>query len=617
MRILSAVLSSLGSTIRLALASRVGLVAAALLVVLVNPARAQAERADTPNPLLGQAFGDFAELTAVDGAALDFSAARWTLLRWWTDTCPHCAATLPALEELVERRGDLQVVGVYHPKPVRPVSDGAVTGAARRLGFTGPLFVDPEWNLLRSLQARGLPRRATSVSLLVDREGVIRWIHPGPRIHPDTDGRHRVAARGLADLETALGAAPAREPKTELWRGTVGRVPFVFELRSDADSSTATIHNGSERIVVPTVRRAGNELTLRFDHYDSEIRARVTTKTDAVLEGTWRRRRADGDSVVQFRAERAPAGVSAADLLFPPDHMIDPPTRVAGRWAVQFERDEYPAVAVFEQNDAAHLTGTFLTALGDYRYLAGRASDRRIRLSCFDGAHAFYFEAVIDAAEGIPRAANAGAGAGRTATRLEGTFRAEPTWTETWVADWDPDAALADAWTLTKSGATVDGAATFADLQGAQRRLDDPAFVGPARLLVVFGTWCPNCKDATAFLQELDAKYRARGLRILGLAFEHERSPADNRTHVARYAKLAGAEYPMLVAGLSSKPIASQALPWLDEVRSYPTFVFADAQGAIKAVYTGFSGPATGAEYAALRQSFEQKIEGILQAAGR
>ena len=40
------------------------------------------------------------------------------------------------------------------------------------------------------------------------------------------------------------------------------------------------------------------------------------------------------------------------------------------------------------------------------------------------------------------------------------------------------------------------------------------------RLIVIFGTWCPNCYDQTKYLVELDERYGDKGLSILGLAFE-------------------------------------------------------------------------------------------------
>lgn len=57
---------------------------------------------------------------------------RVTLYRWWTDTCPFCARTLPAIEKLrqeFEPQG-LKVVAVYHPKPPREVKDAEVIEAA-------------------------------------------------------------------------------------------------------------------------------------------------------------------------------------------------------------------------------------------------------------------------------------------------------------------------------------------------------------------------------------------------------------------------------------------------------------------------------------------------------
>ncbi|UCF68493.1 MAG: redoxin domain-containing protein, partial [Acidobacteriota bacterium] len=50
------------------------------------------------------------------GEALRFSDVPVMLIRWWTDTCPYCEASLPALEKLRQRYADrgLVVVGIYH-----------------------------------------------------------------------------------------------------------------------------------------------------------------------------------------------------------------------------------------------------------------------------------------------------------------------------------------------------------------------------------------------------------------------------------------------------------------------------------------------------------------------
>jgi thiol-disulfide isomerase/thioredoxin len=118
--------------------------------------------------------------------------ARATLYRWWTDTCPYCRASLPAVDLLRREYGPkgLRVVGAYHPKPPRAVDDEAVLAAARRLGYGGPIAVDEDWSALDTAYRSTGPRRATSVSLLVDGEGVIRFVHPGPVYFPSDDPDH-------------------------------------------------------------------------------------------------------------------------------------------------------------------------------------------------------------------------------------------------------------------------------------------------------------------------------------------------------------------------------------------------------------------------------------------
>jgi hypothetical protein len=116
-----------------------------------------------------------------------------TLYRWWTDRCPFCEASLPAIEGLRKRyqaRG-LRVMAVYHPKPPRRVTDDFVLSAARQRGYRGEIAVDEDWAALRKLYLDGKKRKATSVTFIVDREGIIRFVHPGPVFHPSDDPRFK------------------------------------------------------------------------------------------------------------------------------------------------------------------------------------------------------------------------------------------------------------------------------------------------------------------------------------------------------------------------------------------------------------------------------------------
>ena len=84
-----------------------------------------------------------------------------------------------------------------------------------------------------------------------------------------------------------------------------------------------------------------------------------------------------------------------------------------------------------------------------------------------------------------------------------------------------------------------------------------------------------------------------------------ERDAGQVREYLDRHK----ASYPVLIAGLADKAKASKALPLLDRVRSYPTTIFVDSKGEIRGVHTGFTGPATGKEYEALKKKFEDLIE--------
>ena len=129
------------------------------------------------------------------------------LLRWWTDTCPFCSRSAPALNEFHKRYADrgLVVIGMYHPKPVhRRISLGEIGEAARERGFRFPIGIDRDWSVLRQWWLDGGQRRATSVSFLIDRRGVIRHVHPGPAYHREAVGGDEQPRRDFVELESMI-----------------------------------------------------------------------------------------------------------------------------------------------------------------------------------------------------------------------------------------------------------------------------------------------------------------------------------------------------------------------------------------------------------------------------
>jgi len=372
-----------------------------------------------------------------------------------------------------------------------------------------------------------------------------------------------------------------------------GELPFRVDFRPMHGGLRVLISNGVEQIEVPKVFWQEKQLVLDIDYYDSIIRAKVSE--DGVrLDGQWTKRRGpDQWTKMAFHA------ITGAASRFP-IKLSGPEPRNApsfdGRWAVSFSGSDDPAVGIFRTFYPGTAVGTFLTTGGDYRYLAGNYDERQMRLSCFDGAHAFLFHATRQA-DGT----------------LKGDFWSADKWHQTWTAKPDEKAELPDAFAQVEwTGKVPLGKVTFPDLDGKQRSLDDPAFKGKARIISIFGSWCPNCHDDAKLLQVLHRRYSGRGLSIVGLAFEltgdQKRDAEQVRKFIARH-KLT---YPVLIAGVKGKAKSSEAFPLLDRIRAYPTTVFMDSVGEVYAVHTGITGPASGDLYHEMWDEFETIIEGLL-----
>jgi len=131
------------------------------------------------------------------------------LIRFWTNTCPFCAATAPALRQIdhdFARRG-VVVIGMYHPKPPganRSVQE--VEHAIHGWGWRFPVRMDIQWKALQSYWLNGPHRDATSASFLIDQRGIIRWVHPGPEFHPGGPADHQQCRDDYRDLHQAVEA---------------------------------------------------------------------------------------------------------------------------------------------------------------------------------------------------------------------------------------------------------------------------------------------------------------------------------------------------------------------------------------------------------------------------
>jgi thiol-disulfide isomerase/thioredoxin len=383
-----------------------------------------------------------------------------------------------------------------------------------------------------------------------------------------------------------------------------GPLPFELSYHRTHTSEfglTGWVENGFAEKVPVVIESQTNDtgnILVTFPHYDSVLE--LKSVDDGPMTGSWRKNRGSKGAAIMD----AKLVDDRRDVLFASLAHAEDDADFEGRWSVKFESSEGLSVGQFytiDLDEFVSAQGTFMTTTGDYRFLAGRVDGNLMRLSTFDGAHAFLFHARM-----------------QDDGTIEGDFWSGNWWHETWTAVRDDDAALPDAFeqtTIADEDALDD--MVFKNLQGEPTRVLDVLDQSnggrgaPARIIEIFGTWCPNCSDAGRELVSLREQY-GDDLAVVGLAFEVTEDFERSVQQVKHHHEHIGTDWPILIAGLSDKDKASQALPVLDKVRSYPTLIFLDRNNAVQGVYSGFSGPATGDAYTKQRERFEKLIESMI-----
>ncbi len=271
---------------------------------------------------------------------------------------------------------------------------------------------------------------------------------------------------------------------------------------------------------------------------------------------------------------------------------------VSGVWEVTFNDHGriYPSKGMFEQ-DGNKVTGTFSTPSGDYRFLEGVINGDTLKVSTFNGAHAFLFKAHV------------------TDSTMHGDFYLGNHSKETFVGKRNADFELPDAYTLTFINEGYDTFNfSFPDLEGNMVSFTDERFKNKVVLVQLMGSYCPNCLDETKFYSKFYEANKDKGLEIIALAFENAKTKEKAIKGINRMKEHVGMNYPILLAqiGTNDKGKAQEKMPMLNKVLSYPTTIYLDKQGKVRKIHTGFNGPATGDKYVAFKKEFNTFMEILL-----
>lgn len=398
-------------------------------------------------------------------------------------------------------------------------------------------------------------------------------------------------------LVFTIGCSSKKDLKTGLWRGIIntkgGDLPFGLDIQKNADSTTFSVFaiNGSERLLLDTARIEKDSLIIPMGIFDATLKAKFNGDR---LEGFYKKMRSNGTFLIgNFSAK---LGYSTRF-----ETPIKPTVDVSGKWSVLFRSSEKPsdttlAVGIFNQKNC-EVNGTFMTPTGDYRFLAGNVIGDSLLLSCFDGNHVFLFKSKVN-----------------TETRtMEGQFWSNLQNLENWTAQLNPNATLPDASQLTflkKGYKTFDF--SFPDANGIMISMKDQKFQNKVTVIQIMGSWCPNCMDETKFLSPWYLKNKDRGVEIVALGFEKSLDLAISGPKLERLKKRFSVPYDVLLAGVNDKSEASKTLPMLSRVASFPTTIFIDKKGTVRAIHTGFSGPGTGQYYDEFVSDFNAQIDKLL-----
>ena len=370
-------------------------------------------------------------------------------------------------------------------------------------------------------------------------------------------------------------------------------VVFNIEVANENNETVFYVINADERIKITPVTITNDSVNFAMPTFESTFKTK--RNADGSLQGVWIKGTSGNFQNWKFYA------IPNQNIRFA-KNQGSAKYDISGKWDVTITRaDGTPrkALAEFEQK-GDRLTGSFLTPSGDYRFLEGIVTGDSLKLSTFDGAHAYTFYAKIPDAERI-------AGG----VYLSG-FNGKETWSA--VKDKNVKEPVQEQPTKLKPGETKLNF-TFKDLDGNPVSINDERFKNKVVIVQIMGSWCPNCLDETKFLSEFYDKNRSKGVEMVSLAYEYSTDWDRSVKSLRKFQKLFNVQYPMLITGVTStdEQKTEKTLPQLTPIRSFPTSIFLDRKGNVREVHSVFYGPGTKKYFEEYTKIFSAIVEGLLK----
>lgn len=382
---------------------------------------------------------------------------------------------------------------------------------------------------------------------------------------------------------------------TGWWRASLLRkdgnsIDFNISMQLKKGKPVWYIRNAAEKIEVTAIVQKQDSILVQMPLFESEFRLQYTNNN---LHGVW--------------IKNTSGAAQIMPVVFTPGQPKRYPLakqtkrKVTGRWGATFVDDKKPMQAVIEfKQTGTALTGTVLTPTGDYRYLEGAVHNDTVKLSTFDGSHAYYFRGTIH----------------NDSVITDGFFYSGATYVENWTAQKNEKASVPDTLAAVYLKRGEDSLHfRFPDIDSNLVSISDDRFRDKVVIIQIMGSWCPNCMDETAFLSEYYRNNKQRGIEMIALAYEYSTDFHRSQKSLRKFQQRFNITYPMLITGVRVGDTlrTEKTLPEITRIKMFPTTLFIGRDGKLKKTHTGFNGPATGLHYEAFKKEFYETVDELLK----
>jgi len=406
--------------------------------------------------------------------------------------------------------------------------------------------------------------------------------------------RYSLIVAGLFIFLSAIGQKDlALNYRAYLVRQDSNTVVFNMQALKEKGKTILYITNADERIKISPVTITKDSVIFSMPTFESTFKSK--RNLDGSLSGVWIKGTSGDFQNWPFFA------LPNQSFRFT-KNQGNAKYNISGKWDVTITRANgtpRKALAEFEQR-GDKLSGSFITPSGDYRFLEGIVTGDSLKLSTFDGAHAYTFYAKIAGAEHI----------------TGGVYLSGFNGKETWSAVKDNNVKEPQQEQPTKLKPNESKLNfTFNDLNGNPVSINDDRFKNKVVIVQIMGSWCPNCLDETKFLSEFYDKNRSKGVEIVSLAYEYSTDWERSVKSLSKFQKLFNVQYPMLITGVTSsdEQKTEKTLPQLTPIRSFPTSIFLDRKGIVREIHNVFYGPGTKQYFEEYKKIFSAIVEGLLK----